>query len=178
MIAKFLLFIFLILNLTSCSKVRKSAGVDRKIIDEFQVVENPPLIIPPDFNLISPDQLEAKNIDDVEKELAKEILYGLDTDNEKSIEQLSTINNVLYKSDALNVPLSIREEIDKEFAQQLETDGIFQVEWNDEFEVLDAIEESKRIRENIFKGKSISEGEVPTKLQIIKKKKKKKFIFF
>ena len=48
----------------------------------------------------------------------------------------------------------------------------------DEFEVLDAIEESKRIRENIFKGKSISEGEVPTKLQIIKKKKKKKFIFF
>jgi hypothetical protein len=40
------------------------------------LIENPPLIIPPDFNLLPPDQLEEKNIDDEEKELAQEILFG------------------------------------------------------------------------------------------------------
>ena len=47
----------------SCSKVRESAGVNRKNIDEFTVIENPPLVIPPDFNLLPPDQLEEKNLE-------------------------------------------------------------------------------------------------------------------
>ena len=49
--------------LSSCSNVRESAGVNRKNIDEFSVIENPPLVIPPDFNLLPPDQLEEKNLD-------------------------------------------------------------------------------------------------------------------
>ena len=65
--------ILIALSLSSCSKVRDSAGVTRKSIDEFQVVENPPLIIPPDFNLLPPDQLKEKNIDNIEQDLAKEI---------------------------------------------------------------------------------------------------------
>ena len=70
-----LLFISSIMILTSaCSQVRESAGVTRKSIDEFQVVENPPLVIPPDFNLVSPDQLQQKNIENVETELAQEIM--------------------------------------------------------------------------------------------------------
>ena len=56
----FLIFIITSLFLSSCSKVRKSAGVTRKSLDEFQVVENPPLVIPPDFNLLPPEQLEKK----------------------------------------------------------------------------------------------------------------------
>ena len=50
------------LFVVSCSKVRESAGVNRKNIDEFTVIENPPLVIPPDFNLLPPDQLEEKNL--------------------------------------------------------------------------------------------------------------------
>ena len=72
----FLIFIIASLFLSSCSKVRKSAGVTRKSLDEFEVVENPPLVIPPDFNLLPPEQLEKKNIDEVETELAQEILFG------------------------------------------------------------------------------------------------------
>ena len=63
-------------------KVRESAGVTRKSIDEFQAVENAPLVIPPDFNLISPDKIEEKDIDKAEKELAEQILFGLDSDNQ------------------------------------------------------------------------------------------------
>ena len=44
------------LFLVSCSKIRESAGVNRKNIDEFKIVENPPLIIPPDFSLLPPEQ--------------------------------------------------------------------------------------------------------------------------
>ncbi len=75
---KEILFIvlFFSLFLVSCSKIRESAGVNRKNIDEFTVIENPPLIIPPDFNLLPPDQLEEKNLDNEESELAKEILFG------------------------------------------------------------------------------------------------------
>jgi len=158
--------------------VRDSAGVSRKSIDEFQVVENPPLIIPPDFNLLPPDQLEQKNIDDVEKELAQEILFGLDENEIQIISQLSTMNQILSRADALDVPSSIREELDREFAQEIKTDGIFQISWENEVEVLDAIKESERIRKTNFEGKSIAEGDAPIKTEKTKIKKKKRFFFF
>ena len=74
--------------LCSCSNIRESAGVTRKSIDEFQTIENPPLVIPPDFNLVNPDQLQQKNIDNVEKELAQEILFGLDEKEKNTKKQL------------------------------------------------------------------------------------------
>ena len=70
----FYILIFIQFFLISCSKVQESAGVTRKSIDEFQAVENAPLVIPPDFNLISPDKIQEKDIDKVEKELAIERL--------------------------------------------------------------------------------------------------------
>ena len=171
-----ILLVAIILN--SCSKVRDSAGVTRKSIDEFEVVENPPLIIPPDFNLLPPDQLEEKNIDDIEKELAEEILFGLDENKIQTVNQLSTMNKILSDAGALEVNSSIREEIDQEFAQEIKTDGIFQITWENEVEVLDAIKESERIRNKNFKGEKIAEGEVPIKTEKIKIKKKKRFFFF
>ena len=170
------LSVFLTLN--ACSKVRNSAGVTRQSIDEFQVVENPPLIIPPDFNLLPPDQFEEKNIDDVEKELAQEILFGLDENEIQTVTQLSTMNQILSQAGALDISSSIREEVDREFAQEIKTDGIFQVNWENEVEVLDAIKESERIRNKNFEGESIAEGDVPIKTEKTKIKKKKRFFFF
>ena len=173
------LIVFLaIFILNACSKVRESAGVSRKSIDEFEVVENPPLIIPPDFNLLPPDQLEQKDIDDVEKELAQEILFGLDEKEIQSVTQLSTMNQILSQVGALDVPSSIRAEIDREFAREIKTDGIFQINWENEVEVLDAIKESERIRNKNFEGESITEGGIPIKIEKIKIKKKKRFFFF
>ena len=85
---KYLCLILIIasLFLSSCSTVKKSAGVTRKSLDEFKVVENPPLVIPPDFNLLPPEQLEKNNIDNVETELAREILFGLDENLENNSE--------------------------------------------------------------------------------------------
>ena len=176
-LAYFFIFI-LILTINSCSKIRESAGVTRKSIDEFQVIKNPPLVIPPDFNLLPPDQLKVKNIEDIDKELAQEILFGLDEREIQNTKQLSTINQILSKADALEVSSLIREEIDQEFSQEIKTDDFFEDNWEDELEVLDAIKESERIRNKNFEGESIADDEIPIKIEIIKKKKKKKKRFF
>ena len=53
-----LIILFTHFFIYSCSGVRESAGVNRKSPDEFQVIENPPLVIPPNFNLLPPEQID------------------------------------------------------------------------------------------------------------------------
>ena len=175
-----LLSIFILtstLLLLSCSKVRESAGVTRKFIDEFQAVENPPLIIPPDFNLLPPEQLEQKNIEDLEKDFAKEILFGLEEEQNIN-EESSTMSTILDKTKATNISDQIREDIDREFAQETKSNNIFQMTWENENEVLDAVGESECIREKNFKGESIADCETSVKIEKTKIKKKKRFWIF
>ena len=166
------LFIF-----NSCGAIRDSAGVTRKDIDEYKSIENPPLVIPPDFALTDPDKLEEKKIEDVEKDLAKEILFGLE--NEKTDQEtLSTMDQILFETKAEDVSPDIRKEIDEKFSQQKNTEGVFNKMWEDEVEILDAIEESKLIREKTFSPEKIFNDKIPIKKGTIKKNKKKRFIFF
>ena len=174
----FYIFIFSPFFLISCAKVQESAGVTRKSIDEFQVIENPPLVIPPDFNLLPPEQLEEKNIKELESELAEEILFGLEDELEsEQTNSTSTINKILIETDALNIDSSIRQEIDQDFVNEMQTEEIFNMDWDDDMEILDAIKESERIRNQKFEGKDITEGELPTS-KVPRDKKKKRFFFF
>ena len=180
---KYKIYIFVLLSLSlniifSCSQIRESAGVNRKSLDEFQAVENPPLVIPPDFSLVSPQQLKYKNIDNIEKDLAQEILFGLDDQNISDENQLSTMSQILSKSDAINTPDTIRDEIDSIFANEMDTKGVFNNNWENEIDVLDAVKESERIRNKIFNNESIQDDKISIKKQKVKNKKKKKFIFF
>tara|TARA_B100001123_G_C14515169_1_gene711965 strand:- start:48 stop:560 length:513 start_codon:yes stop_codon:yes gene_type:complete len=164
--------------LISCSQVRESAGVTRKSLDEFKAIENPPLVIPPDYDLVAPKQANQKIIDNADKELAEEILFGLEESIPNDEQQSSTMNKILENAKVKNAPENIREEIDEQFAKEKKTDGVFQIEWENEYEVLDAIKESERIRNKNFKGESIADGEVPIKKEKEKIKKKKRFFFF
>jgi len=167
------LFIFSLFFLISCSQIRESAGVNRKNIDEFKVVENPPLVIPPDFNLLPPEQLSEKNINDVEGELAKEILFGLEEDTSNENIQLSTMENIINQTNASEVDDNIRQEINEQFASEKNTNS---KAWENESEILDSIVESERLR-NERLGIVVEEiQEVPTTK--IKNKKKKRFFFF
>ena len=158
----------------SCSKVRESAGVNRKNIDEFTVIENPPLVIPPDFNLLPPDQLEEKNLDKAESDLAKEILFGLDDETNNDNSELSTMENILSESNADETDDSIRNEIDEQFASEK---GSISKSWDDEMEILDSISESERIRKKLLNNDTESNEEVP-KIKVKKTNKKKKRFFF
>jgi len=162
------------LVLFSCSKVRESAGVNRKNIDEFTVIENPPLVIPPDFNLLPPDQLEEKNLDKAESELAKEIIFGLDAETNKNKSELSTMENILKQSNVDDTDNSIRDEINEQFASEKRS---VSKSWNDEIEILDSIAESERIRNELLNNEVNLNTEIP-KLKVNKSKKKKRFFFF
>ena len=171
-------FIFIFLNLLiGCSKVRDSAGVTRKSFDEYQVIENPPLVIPPDLNLGS-SQLERKDIKQVEQDLAKEILFGIDKKNNLENPDSSTMNKILIYAEAEDANDDIREEINEDFMNEKKSEGIILKRWKNESEILDATEESERIRNQLFENEPINEGEILIEKKEIEEKKKKRFIFF
>ena len=171
-----IIVLFSSLFIVSCSKVRESAGVNRKSIDEFAVIENPPLIIPPDFNLLPPDQLEDKNLENEESELAKEILFGLEDDTETSNLELSTMENILNQSKADEIDKSIRDEIDEQFASEKNSTS---KSWDNEMEILDSIAESERLRNKLMNDELKSNEVIPTvKVKVKDKSKKKKRFFF
>jgi len=152
------------LILISCNTVRESAGVNRKDIDEYAVIENPPLVIPPDFNLMPPDQIEAKNIDDTEKELAKEILFGLEDEEIQSTGNNSLITEIIKETEANSVSNDIRSTIDQNFAgikSSIDDESNFK----NEEELNAAIEETKQFNKDEVNSEK-------------KDKKKKRFFFF
>ena len=173
-----LLILFTNFFIYSCSGVRESAGISRKSPDEFQAIENPPLVIPPDYSLVSPDQLQGKRIDNVEKELAEEILFGLEENELIEENQLSTMNIIISKTNADEISDTIREEIDANFEDEINIKDQNNLTWEDEIEVLEAVKESEKIREDNFNEDSILEDDIPIKKQKVKKKKKKRFFFF
>ena len=170
-----IIILFSSLFIVSCSKVRESAGVNRKSMDEFAVIENPPLIIPPDFNLLPPDQLEEKNLENEESELAKEILFGLEDDTKINNLELSTMENILSQTKAEEIDNSIREEIDEQFASEKKSTS---KSWDNEMEILDSIAESERLRNELLNDELKSNEEIPTVKVKDKSKKKKRFFFF
>mgnify|MGYP000502309231 CR=1 FL=1 len=169
------LFLFSSIFLVSCSEIRDSAGVNRKNIDEFKVIENPPLVIPPDFNLLPPEQLSEKNIDNIEGELAKEILFGLNEDSNTEDVQLSTMENILNQTNADQSNNDIRQEIDEQFASEKNIDSNT---WDNEIEILDSVAESQRLRNKLLSDDTNINEDVPTIKIENKSKKKKRFFFF
>ncbi len=160
----FLVIITSILILSSCGTVRDSAGVNRKVIDEYSVIENPPLVIPPDFNLLPPEQISSKDILDTDNELAKEILFGLEDTETLTESNTSLINEIINKTEAEEVDDSIRDSINEEFAgEKSSTDD--ETIFNNEDELNKAIIDTQDKNSN-------------NKNQNGKKEKKKKRFFF
>ena len=152
--------------LSSCNTIRSSAGVERKVIDEYNVVENPPLVIPPNFNLLPPDQIESKDIDDTDSELAKEILFGLDEESDETSSENSVIDNILKETEADQVDNSIREDLDGNSGNEV-------IEDNTDAENKKIEETKKKKRFFFFKSKEENESDEEDE-----PKKKKRFFFF
>ena len=131
------------------------------------------MVIPPDFNLLPPEQLSEKNINDVEGELAKEILFGLDEEDSDETIQLSTMENIINQTNASEVDSGIRQEINEQFASEKNTASKV---WENETEILDSIAESERLRNERLGIVDEEAQDIP--ITKIKSKKKKRFFFF
>ena len=147
------------LLISSCSSVRESAGVNRKNIDEYQVIENPPLIIPPDFNLLPPEQMQSKKIEKLDSETAKQILFGLDDTEDITSNENNLLQDIIEQTNNITIDSNIRKDIDNNFAGEKLIDK--KLDFKNDEEISDAIKKSELERENL-------EG----------KKKKKRFFFF
>ena len=163
---KKIIFLIIILNLflISCNTVRESAGVNRKVIDEYSVIENPPLVIPPDFDLLPPEQMESKDIKDTDSELAKEILFGLEDTNNQTNSENSLISEIIRETKADEVDEDIREIINQDFAGEKSTIND-ETQFKSEDEINEAINTTEKKDKSKTK-KSTNE------------KKKKRFFFF
>ena len=184
---KICIFIISSMFLVSCNSVRDSAGVNRKQIDEYSVIENPPLVIPPNFNLLPPDQIESKNIQETDSDLAKEILFGLEDDQSEIESNNSIMSEIVKETEAEEVATSIREDINSEFNGEKSS-------INDEidFESEEELNAAIKATENKEKDKLNSDKKVKTKKKFfffktkeeknsekaIEPKKKKRFFFF
>ena len=132
------------------------------------------MVIPPDFNLLPPEQLEGKKITNLESDLAKEILFGLNEEIKVNNSNASTMENILNQTNAAESSNSIREEINEQFASEKNIDS---TTWNNEIEILDSVAESQRLRNKLIGGDAKINEKVPT-IKIENKTKKKRFFFF
>ena len=157
-------FIIIISNLLllSCNTVRDSAGVNRKVIDEYTVVENPPLVIPPNFNLLPPEQIASKSVENTDSDLAKEILFGLENDQTQINEKNTLINEIIKETEAESVENDIRTSINEDFAGEKST-------INDETKFNNVDDLNIAIKKTEEKGSNSKNKN---------KKKKKRFFFF
>ena len=159
-----LLIIISNLLLISCNSFRDSAGVNRKVIDEYAVIENPPLVIPPNFDLLPPEQMKSKDIKDTDSELAKEILFGLDKTNNQKDSENSLISEIIRETKADEVDKDIRETINQDFAGEKSTIND-ETQFNNEEEINKAINTTEKKDQSKTKKSK-------------KEKKKKRFFFF
>ena len=156
------------LIISGCGTVRESAGVTRKAPDEYSITKSPPLVLPPDYNLLPSEEIIQRKALNKEDKLTKEILFGLtESDKQLNLESsnLNVLNSILEKSGANDASNSIREEIDVDYANLTSCRGftcdLVSNIYLTEEEILDAVAESSRIRNNIFNNNDILTGDIP-----------------
>ena len=140
----------IILLLNGCSGVKEKIGIIKKAPDEFQVYESKPLSVPPNFELRPPAEGEIltnendesiifsdENNIDKNLTLSDEIL--LISLGEKEIEK--NIRKIINDENSI-------QEVDKSLLDKIiNFEPIFEGKTNKESEIINAVEEKKRIED-------------------------------
>lgn len=161
-----------VLSLSGCGGgVRQALGMTKQSPDEFQVVAQVPLTMPPDFNLRPPEPGAPRPQEGTAAQQAQTALTGTapaasglsDSGQAQSNGEVALLQN----AGATGINPNIRQEIDAETAAQVERDkGLIErlVFWRTPQPygtVVDPVAESKRLQENQAQGKPVTEGETP-----------------
>lgn len=99
-------------SLGACTTVNRALGVDKNPPDEFKVVTQSPLIVPPDFNLRPPVE-GASSPDNINPSSdARKAIFGIDTGSSASLGE----KMLVAKAGATETDSQIRAKLDKENA--------------------------------------------------------------
>ncbi len=163
------------LLLFGCGNTGKILGLEKQAPDEFLVVTNPPLSMPPNFNIRPPKPGQARISSNNSKQQAKLSVFGETADGKKAIKNSSTGDLIiLTKTGALDANFDIRKIVDKESSiMAVEEDGLVDdlLFWQDKKQsgtIVDANSEQQRLQENSGLGKPVTDGDTP----MIRKKNK------
>lgn len=145
--------------LVGCSGDTKSAlGLKKSAPDEFMVISNPPLSVPPDFILSNPTEPK------------KEILSQATLEPQKNSKPDKSDQEFLNKLGAKEQATPSGKLVDEEYQQAInkrKEKGFIRKTvstFHDESDkVIDPVTEKERIKNNLKEGKPINEGEVQNK---------------
>ena len=140
----------IILLLNSCGGVKEKIGIIKKAPDEFQVYESKPLSVPPNFELRPPAEGEI---------LANENDESIIFSDENNIDKNLTLSDeiLLISLGEKEIEKNIRkiindensiQEVDKSLLDKIiNFEPIFEGKKNKESEIINAVEEKKRIED-------------------------------
>lgn len=154
----------LILGLAACTEVKKELGAGRNSPDEFMVVKNTPLTLPPDYTLRPPvNPGEAAPSEDAAS-AAKTALLG--DSAPVAAKKSAAASALLDKLGAGTADPKIRQKIDADNGYiSLENRSVAEqlIFWDDARAdpVINPAAEAERIKKNQAAGKPLNEGLAP-----------------
>ena len=170
----------LVLFLAACSNAREQLGLEKEPPDEFRVISQAPLSLPPDFQLRPPEPGAPRPQEGTPTQRARRTVFQLQesrpdtpvfaTDGSRSAGEMALVE----RSGGDRVDPNIRQIVELE-TSRINTESVSFLDtlvfWRDpeiEGSVLDADAEAQRLRVNRSLNRPVNQGETPT----IKRKRK------
>lgn len=162
----------LTLALSACSDFRAAIGLDKRAPDEFAVVSQAPLILPPDYRLRPPEPGAARPTETSPREDAETAVFEgarpEDAGAEDAEGRTPGEAALLDRAGAADADPGIRRLLDREHATRAEeAEGLLDelLFWRENAppdEVVDPEAEARRLHENEALGAPVTAGETPT----------------
>ena len=162
-------------TLGACEKTKEQFDFSKKAPDEFAVVKRAPLEMPPDYHLRPPRPGQSRPQENTAVQEAQQAVFGSETltgAEETSSAPMSEGEAILLQKVGTDLTApDIRDVIDAETRALNEEEkptidriigGVSGKKYEAPAEVVNAKEESQRIKENLEQGKSLTDGPTPT----------------
>lgn len=156
--------------LAGCSGAKEQLGLEKQVPDEFAVVKRAPLALPPNYTLRPPRPGAQRPQEQSTDDIARQTIFGEETtETEGNVVPAGTSADtlLLQQAGSNRADPSIRAKIDAELEIQAEDNRPVAEKLlglgsdQQPARVVNAKEESARIRSNVETGKSVTEGETP-----------------
>jgi len=158
------------ISLTGCAETKKTLGFTKQVPDEFTVVQRAPLAMPPDYTLRPPQPGAARPQETSTSDVARSAVFG--EEKPAAAKKASSAEASLLQQTGGSVASSeVRALVDEETSiiephEQPVADRLLNM-GNTEpaASVVDAKAEAERLKENKKQGKSVTDGETPSKVE-------------
>ena len=154
-------------SMAGCVGVGKSLGFSKQSPDEFAVVRNAPLTVPPDYTLRPPRPGAPRPQEEPLRQQAENLVFDRESGSTATRPESEGEYALLRQADALETNPNIKRVINEEFTiYAQESEGFFEalLFWRGEEplgESVDAEAEAQRLSENAALGLPPNTGETP-----------------